>query len=277
MLCIILPQESVYKRKAEKQMSDVLYEKKGHTALITLNRADTLNALCSSFIASINEALDAAEADEDIYTVILTGSGRAFVAGADISEMYGKTEAEIMEWSALGSNLCMRVENFRLPVIAAVNGYALGGGLELALACDIRIASDNAKFGLPETSLGVICGSGGTQRLPRIVGDGTAREMIFTAKRISASEALDIKLVNRVVSGDCLLDDAVKLCRQIEKNGQLAVQAAKEAVNISGCSTISEGCLQERRLFSALFNTEDQKIGMGGFLAKEKNIKFKNR
>lgn len=258
-------------------MVDVLLKKTEHTALITLNRAATLNALCESFISEINDVLDQVEDDPETYTVIITGTGKSFVAGADIEEMYHKDENDIAVWAALACDLCLRLESMQLPVIAAVNGYALGGGLELAMACDIRIASENAKLGLPETSLGVICGSGGTQRLPAIVGEGIAKEMIYTAKVIDAEEALRIGLINRMTSADTLIDEALALCKAIEKNGQLAVRAAKDAINYSRSSDIKNGCLYERMVFSSLFNTEDQKIGMGGFLKKEKNIRFKNK
>ncbi|MBC8568752.1 enoyl-CoA hydratase/isomerase family protein [Mogibacterium sp. NSJ-24] len=258
-------------------MDNVIFEKKQHTALITINKPHTLNALCESLISQINTALDTAENDPEIYTVIITGSGKTFIAGADIKEMYRKNETEIAVWAALGSDLNMRLENMDLPVIAAINGYALGGGLELALACDIRIASENARMGLPETSLGVICGAGGTQRLPRTVGESIAKEMIFTAEIIDAQKALNIRLINKITSKENLLNEAISLCRAIEKNGQIAVKSAKEAVNISRNSSIQGGCLIERKIFSKLFSTDDQKIGMGGFLAKEKNIKFKNK
>lgn len=258
-------------------MSDVLLKKKGHTGIVVFNKECTLNAMCEDFISKINGALDAAEADSEIYTLIMTGSGRSFIAGADIDEMYHKDEDEIWSWASLACDLNMRIEQLKVPVIAAINGYALGGGLELALACDIRIASEKAKMGLPEVKLGVICGSGGTQRLPALVGAGIAKEMIFTAKVVDAAEALSIGLVNRVVPDDMLMDTALELCHTIEKNGQLAVRAAKEAINHSITASIREGCLFERKRFAPLFKTEDQKIGMGGFLSKEKNIKFKNR
>ena len=254
-------------------MSDIIFEKKSHTALITLNRPDAMNALNENFIRQINDALDAAEADPDIYTIVITGSGKAFVVGADIEEMVNQTSAEIMEWSALGSGLNLRLERLQLPVIAAINGYALGGGLELAMACDIRIASENAKLGLPEVKLGVICGAGGTQRLPKLVGEGVAKEMIFTGKPISAAEAQAIGLVNRVTVPEALLDTALALANAIESNGQLAVRAAKKAIS----SSMEAGCIREREIFSALFDTEDQKIGMRGFLKKEKSIVFKNK
>lgn len=258
-------------------MENVSYQKTDNTALITLNKADTLNALSKSLISEINAVLDRIEADCEIYTIIITGCGKAFIAGADIDEMYGKSRAEIWDWSALGSGLNLRLEKMPRPIIAAINGYALGGGLELAMACDIRIASRNAKLGLPETGLGVICGAGGTQRLPHIVGESIAKEMIFTGKTINAEEAYRIGLVNRVASPDALLDEAFALANAINKNGQLAVKAAKEAVGFSRNANIEDGCQFERQKFSALFETEDQKTGMGGFLRKEKNIVFQNR
>lgn len=261
-------------------MSDIILKKSGHTAVMTLNKTDTMNALCSSFIADINNVLDDIENEPDIYTLIITGTDKAFIAGADISEMVNMTSDEIMEWSGLGSGLNLRLENFPIPIIAAINGYALGGGLELAMACDIRFASEKAKLGLPETGLGVICGAGGTQRLPGLVGESTAREMIFTGRTINAAEALRIGLVSKVLPADELLPAAFALAEAIEKNGQLAVRAAKKAMNYrknSKNASIENGCLFERETFAALFETEDQKIGMGGFLRKEKNIKFKNR
>ncbi len=258
-------------------MSDVLYEKRGHTGLITFNKTADLNALNAAFIQEINDALDQVEQDEELYALIVTGTGKAFIAGADIEEMYEKDRAAIMEWSALGSGLNLRLETMKIPVIAAINGYALGGGLELALACDIRLASERAKLGLPETSLGVICGAGGTQRLPRIIGEGMAKELIFAAAVIDAERALNIGLVNRVVPAEDLMNAAFQLADTIGRNGPIAVGAAKKAIAFSSVSSIEEGCLFERDVFSQLFETEDQKIGMGGFLRKEKNITFKNR
>lgn len=258
-------------------MADVLYEKRGHTAIITFHKPADLNALSEDFLRKINEAVDLAEADEEVYTLILTGAGKAFIAGADIKEMYEKDQDSIMVWSSLGSGLNLRLENLELPVIAAINGYALGGGLELAMACDIRIASKKAKLGLPETSLGVICGAGGTQRLPRIVGEGAAKELIFTGKKIDAEEALRIGLVNQVTEPEDLMETALNLAKTIEKNGQIAVRTAKAAISFAADSPIEEGCLFEREIFSKLFETEDQKIGMGGFLRKEKDISFKNQ
>lgn len=273
-------------------MSDIILEKKGHTAILTLNKKETMNALCSSFLADINTALDDVEPDPEIYTLIITGTGKSFIAGADIDEMVDMTPNQILEWSGLGSGLNLRLEKMPIPVIAAINGYALGGGLELALACDIRIASENALLGLPEVKLGVICGAGGTQRLPEIVGESIAKEMIFTGRSVNAEEALKMGLVSKVTSSDKLLEEALELAICIENNGQLAVKSAKKAVNFGlgkaqgsaieipvceGLPSIEERCLFERETFAHLFDTEDQKIGMGGFLRKEKDIRFKNK
>ena len=170
-----------------------------------------------------------------------------------------------------------RLEKMSKPVIAAINGYALGGGRELAMACDIRYAGQRAKMGLTEAKLGVICGSGGTQRLSRIVGDSIAREMIYTGKTIDADEAMRIGLVNRVLPQDELMDAAIELAETICRNGQLAVRASKDCINYAQDHDIEAGCLFERKRFAELFTTEDQKIGMGGFLRKEKEIIFKNK
>lgn len=262
-------------------MSDVILEKKGHTAILTLNKVESMNALCASFIDEISYALDSVESDSDIYTLIITGTGKSFVSGADINEMIDMTSEEIMEWSGFGSGLNLRIESLPIPVIAAINGYALGGGLELALACDIRLAAKNAHMGLPEVKLGVICGAGGTQRLPKIIGESIAKEMIFTGRTITSDEAKSIGLVSKVCESEQLLDEAMKLALCIEKNGQQAVKAAKKSIDFGLAKgvtpSIEEACLFERKTFAPLFETEDQKIGMGGFLRKEKDIKFKNR
>lgn len=261
-------------------MGDVLLKKIGHTAIMTLNRTASMNALCEKFINDINDVLDEVEADNDIYTLIITGTGKSFVSGADIEEMIDMTPEEILEWSGLGSGLNLRIEHMEIPVIAAINGYALGGGLELALACDIRIASQSARMGLPEVKLGVICGAGGTQRLPEIVGESIAKEMIFTGKSITSDEALSIGLVSKVFPDEKLMDAALDIALSIEKNGQLAVKAAKKSINYGlgkGLPSVEEKCLFERETFAPLFDTEDQKIGMGSFLNKEKEITFRNR
>ena len=258
-------------------MSDVLYEKRNHTGILTFNRPSSLNALCESFMKEIRDALEKAEKDPELRALILTGCGKSFIAGADIKEMYAKDADSIFAWSALGSELNMKIETMKLPVIAAINGYALGGGLELALACDIRIDSENAKMGLPETSLGVICGAGGTQRLPRVIGESAAKELIYTARRIDAQEALRLGLVSRVVSAESLMEEALRLAESIGKNAPIAVRSAKEAIRFGRDASIEEGCLFEREAFRVLFETEDQKTGMGAFIRKEKNVVFRNK
>lgn len=258
-------------------MSNVLFEKKNNIGIITFNKAETLNSLSSDFVKEIEDAINTAEADEDVYVLILTGTGKSFIAGADVSEMYPMGPNEIFEFSAYATNLNLRLEKMSKPVIAAINGYALGGGLELAMACDIRYAGEKAKLGLTEAKLGVICGSGGTQRLCRIVGDSIAKEMIFTGKTVDAQEAMKIGLVNRVLPQEELMGAVMELANAICKNGQLAVRTSKDCINYAQNHDIEDGCLYERRRFSQLFDTEDQKIGMGGFLRKEKEIKFKNR
>ncbi len=258
-------------------MANVLFEKKNNIGIITFNKPETLNALSSDFVKEIEAVVKQAEEDEDVFVLLLTGTGKSFIAGADVSEMYPMGPDEIFEFSAYATDLNLRLEKMSKPVIAAINGYALGGGLELAMACDIRYASEKAKMGLTEAKLGVICGSGGTQRLCRIVGDSIAKEMIFTGKTIDVQEALRIGLVNRVLSQENLMDAAIELAEAICKNGQLAVRTSKDCINYAKDHSIEEGCLYERKRFSQLFVTEDQKIGMGGFLKKEKEIKFKNR
>ncbi len=258
-------------------MANVLFENRNHIGIITFNRPETLNALSSDFVQEIESVVKKAEADDDVYVLLLTGTGKSFIAGADVSEMYPMGPEEIFEFSAYATNLNLRLEKMSKPVIAAINGYALGGGLELAMACDIRYAGERAKMGLTEAKLGVICGSGGTQRLPKIVGDSIAREMIYTGKTIDAHEALQIGLVNKVLPQDELMDAALELAETICKNGQLAVRTSKDCVNYAQDHSTEEGCLYERKCFAELFDTEDQKIGMGGFLRKESNITFKNR
>lgn len=258
-------------------MSEVLLEKRGHTALITLNKPKTLNALCLSFMKDIEAAVDQVIQDPECYVLMITGTGKSFIAGADIDEMYHLEQNQVLSWAQAGSNLNLKLEQMSIPTIAVINGYALGGGLELAMSCDIRLASDRAKLGLPEVTLGVTCAAGGTQRLPRIVGEGIAKEMIFTGKIIDAPEALQIGLVQHIYPSDELLEEAFALAHQIEKNGQIAVCTSKQDIEFARHSTIEAGCHYEDEHFYPLFETEDQKIGMGGFLRKEKNIRFQNR
>ena len=239
--------------------------------LITINRPSKLNALNRATIKELHEAFDKAEDDEDVRVIILTGSGeKAFVAGADISEFADFNVKEGAKLAKKGQEILFDfVENLSTPVIAAVNGFALGGGLELAMACHFRIASDNAKMGLPEVSLGVIPGYGGTQRLPQLVGKGKAMEMIMTAGMITAEEALNFGLVNYVVTQDELLPLAEKIAGKITRNSPSAISAAIKAVNANFKDGVN-GFKIEIEEFGKCFGTEDFEEGTTAFLEKRK-------
>lgn len=196
-------------------MAFVEVTKKDHIAVVTMNRPEALNALNKAVFTDLEVALDDVEKDDEVYVVIITGAGRAFIAGADIGEMAPMNVAEGLAFSELGNRILMRVDMMEKPTIAAVNGFALGGGCEMALACDIRIASEKAKFGQPEVGLGIIPGFGGTQRMARIIGTGPAMELIYTADTIDAQRALEIGMVNHVVPADQLMDEAMKLAQKI--------------------------------------------------------------
>lgn len=236
-------------------------------ALVRINRPEALNALTTELLLELDTVIDAVEAS-DASVVILTGVGKAFVAGADIAEMKDLGPEAGRDFGALGSRIFRRLEQLRLPVIAAVNGYALGGGCELAMACDIRIASDKAKFGQPEVGLGIIPGFSGTQRLPRLVGVSKAKELIFTGDVLSAAEALTIGLVSRVVVPETLLPTCRELAARIRKNAPLAVRYAKAAIEGGLDSTVDTGMALERDLFGLCFATSDQKEGMAALLEK---------
>ena len=243
--------------------------------LIRLNRPEALNALNSQLLTELCAALDAAEADDDVRCVVLTGSERAFAAGADIKEMSDKSYAQMFAsnfFAAAGQ----RVERFRKPIIAAVSGYALGGGCELAMLCDFIIASATAKFGQPEINLGVMPGIGGTQRLPRAVGKAKAMDMMLTARMMDAVEAESAGLVSRVVPTDKLLEEALGAAAKIAAQSPLAVMMNKELVNAAFETTLATGVGMERRLFHSLFAFEDQKEGMAAFIDKRKP-EFKGR
>ena len=235
--------------------------------VITLNRPQALNALNDQLMDELGQALLAFDADAAIGCILVTGSEKAFAAGADISAMAGYSFAD-----AFGGDFITRnwetMRRVRKPVIAAVNGYALGGGCELAMMCDFIIAGDSAKFGQPEIKLGIIPGAGGTQRLPRAVGKAKAMDMALTARMMDAAEAERAGLVSRVVPADKLMDEALAAALVIASQPRLAVLAAKEAVNRAFEAPLSEGLLAERRLFHALFATADQKEGMAAFIAK---------
>jgi len=255
-------------------MSKVLLEKQGHIAILTLNNPSILNALNEQFMADIDNAISEVDKDKDIYVLIITGVGKAFIAGADISEMLPLTAPETLEWGKVGSDLNVKIENLRIPVIAALNGFTLGGGCELAMSCDIRIASENAKFGQPEVGLGITPGAGGTQRLPRIVGAAKAKELLFTGKIIDAQEAFSIGLVNTVVAHEALMSEVLSMANQIVVNAQIAVQQTKRAVNKGLETDLETGLAYELQAFSLCNATEDKKIGMGAFVNKQKEKHF---
>jgi enoyl-CoA hydratase len=254
---------------------NILVETRGAVGLITLNRPQALNALCDALIRELGAALDAFENDSAIGAIVLTGSDKAFAAGADIKEMAGKTfvECYIEDFITDGWE---RITTCRKPIVAAVAGFALGGGCEVAMMCDTILAAESAKFGQPEITLAIIPGSGGTQRLTRAVGKAKAMEMILSGRMIDAVEAERCGLVSRVVANDKLIDEAMKLADKIAAQSRPAVLAAKEAVNRAFESSLAEGVRFERRLFHALFSTEDQKEGMAAFVEKRKP-QFKHR
>ena len=243
--------------------------------IITLNRPKQLNALNGELMRELGQALKAFDADEAIGCMIVTGSEKAFAAGADIGAMASYSFADVYRDDYITRDW-ETIRTIRKPVIAAVSGFALGGGCELAMMCDFIIAADNAKFGQPEIKLGVIPGAGGTQRLPRAVGKSKAMDMALTARMMDAAEAERAGLVSRVVPLDKLMDEALGAALTISGFGRLAVMAAKECVNRSYEGTLSDGVMFERRLFHSLFATEDQKEGMDAFVNK-RAAAFKNR
>ncbi len=255
--------------------TNILVETRGPVGLITLNRPQALNALCDALIRELGSALDAFEADDAIGAVVITGSAKAFAAGADIKEMASRSFADVYLKDFITDGW-ERITTCRKPIVAAVAGFALGGGCEVAMMCDTIIAADTAKFGQPEITLGVIPGSGGTQRLTRFVGKAKAMDMVLTGRMMDAAEAERSGLVSRVVTADQLIEEAVKVASKIAEMSRPSVLAAKEAVNRAFETTLAEGVRFERRLFHALFATEDQKEGMAAFVEKRKP-RFKNR
>jgi enoyl-CoA hydratase len=254
-------------------MSDqpVLMEKDGAAAVITISRPEALNALNSATLKALKDVVAQVRNDRDIRYVIVTGSGeKAFVAGADIKEMLDLNPIQTREFMLLGQSAFNDLEDLPQPVIAAVNGFALGGGSELAMACDIIVASEKAKFGLPEVTLGIHPGFGGTQRLPRLVGKAVAKELIFTGKMIGAQEAKDIGLVNSVVPPDQLMDAVRELGQKIAGNGPVAVQLAKSAVNRGTETDLGTGLAYEADTISLAFSTKDAREGMSAFIEKRK-------
>ena len=256
-------------------MDFILYEVKDAVATITINRPKALNALNSQVLDELNATLDAVNLDET-RALVLTGAGeKSFVAGADIGEMSTLTKAEGEAFGKKGNDVFRKLETFDIPVIAAVNGFALGGGCEISMSCDIRLCSENAIFGQPEVGLGITPGFGGTQRLARLVGPGMAKQMIYTARNIKADEAYRIGLVNAVYPQEELLDAAKKLAATITKQAPIAVRACKKAINDGLDASMDDAIVIEEKLFGSCFETEDQKAGMGNFLEKDKEKKLK--
>ena len=258
-------------------MSFVKYEQKDQVAVLTIDRPEALNALNTQVLCDLDEAIAKVEQADDVRVVILTGAGRSFVAGADIGEMKGFSAIDGKKFGVHGGSIFLRLENLSKPVIAAVNGFALGGGCELAMACDIRLASEKAKFGQPETGLGITPGFGGTQRLPRIVGVSKAMELILTAKTIRAEEAKAIGLVSEVYPAEELMDKAMELAQAICANAPIAVAESKRCIRMGMQTDISTGAAFEAEPFGVTCGTEDKNEGMGAFLEKRKEKHFQNR
>jgi len=253
---------------------NIIAETRGNVALITLNRPSALNALNSELVGELNKAIDGYETNDDVACIVITGSDKAFAAGADIKEMVNKTYMEAYREGFLDS--WDRVARCRKPVIAAVAGYALGGGCELAMMCDFIIAADNAKFGQPEIQIGVMPGAGGSQRLTRFVGKSKAMDMCLTGRMMDAQEAERSGLVSRIIEADDLIEETMKIAEKIAEFSATAVMMTKESVNRSYETTLAEGVRFERRLFHSLFGTDDQREGMEAFIEK-RSANFKGR
>ena len=258
-------------------MSYITFEQQGAVAVLTVNRPEALNALNSQVLADLDAAIDQIEANPELRAVILTGAGRSFVAGADIGEMKNFSAVDGKKFGVRGGSIFLRLENLSIPVIAAINGFALGGGCELAMACDIRIASEKAKFGQPEVGLGITPGFGGTQRLPRIVGISKAMELILTGKTIGAAEAKEIGLVSAVYPPEALLDEAMALANAIAANAPIAVAESKRCIRMGMQTDIATGSAFEAEAFGVTCGTEDKNEGMGAFLEKRAEKQFTNK
>jgi len=249
---------------------NIIVEKEENVVIITISREKAMNALNAETIAELQDFFDTAAADKGIGCIVITGAGKAFVAGADISELArcdSKSGEETME---IGQHLMHTIETFHRPVIAAVNGFALGGGCELAMACDIRLASEKAKFGQPEVNLGIIPGYGGTQRLARLVGRGKAKQLIFSGGMIDGAEAHRIGLADEVYPVDEMMDKAKDMAKSIASKAPLAVSAAKECINRGLDIDLAAGCDLEKATFGEVIGTADAKEGMGAFMEKRK-------
>ncbi|MBR1441660.1 MAG: enoyl-CoA hydratase/isomerase family protein [Lachnospiraceae bacterium] len=257
-------------------MGFVNYEVKGAVGVVTINRPEALNALNSAVLDDLKTVIEGVDVNE-IRCLILTGAGeKSFVAGADIGEMSSLTKAEGEAFGKKGNDIFRQIETLPIPVIAAVNGFALGGGCEIAMSCDFRICSDNAVFGQPEVGLGITPGFGGTQRLARLVGPGMAKQMIYTARNIKADEAFRIGLVNQVVPQEELMPVVEKIANGIAMNAPIAVRNCKKAINDGLEAGMEEAIVIEEKLFGGCFETHDQMEGMSAFLEKRKEKNFTN-
>lgn len=242
--------------------------KEDGVAVLTIDRPEALNAMNVDMLAELRETIEQAEGDDDILVLVVTGTGKAFIAGADIAHMKDFSSRQAKEWSEYGQDTVGMLEKMKKPVIAAVNGYALGGGTELAMACDIRVASDKAVFGQPEVKLGMIAGFGGTQRLPRLVGPGKAKEMLFTGDHYDAQAAYEMGLVNKVVPADELMDYCLDMAKRIASCGKLAVRLSKEAVDHGQEMDLEKALHLESSLYAVVFSTDEPCEGCGAFLEK---------
>ena len=249
-------------------MGFVKVEQEGHIGILTIDRQEALNALNSQVLSDLDAAIDEVAANDDIYVVILTGAGRSFVAGADIGEMKGFSSIDGKRFGVHGGGVFLKLENMPKPVIAAVNGFALGGGCELSMACDIRLASEKAKFGQPEVGLGITPGFGGTQRMPRICGTSNAMMMILTAKTIKAEEAKAMGLVSEVYPAEELMDKAMELAETIASKAQIAVRESKRCIRRGMQTDIHTGTAYEAEAFGVCCATEDQEGAMKAFMGK---------
>ena len=255
----------------------VNYTVEENFGIITINREKALNALNSDVLKEISEVLDSVN-QEEVRALIVTGAGeKSFVAGADIAQMRELSKEKGQEFGNLGNDVFLKLENFPIPTIAAVNGFALGGGCELSLACDIRIASENALFGQPETGLGITPGFGGTQRLPRVIGMGRAKQLIYTCDKIDAMEAYRVGLVSAVYPLEELMNEAKKMAKKIARNAPIAVRASKKAINEGMQTDISSAVKIESKCFGSCFETQDQKNGMTAFLEKRRPEPYINK
>ncbi|MEE0772083.1 MAG: enoyl-CoA hydratase-related protein [Anaerovoracaceae bacterium] len=259
-----------------KEYKNILFEVKEGIGYVTMNRPKAMNALNTEVVAELDDLFTDIEADDEVKAVIVTGAGRAFVGGADIAYMGALDGLKGREFVMQGQAMMDRVENLSKPVIAAINGFALGGGNELAMACDIRIASEAAKFGQPEVNLGIIPGYGGTQRLPRLVGKGVAKKLVLTAEIIDAQEALKIGLVDEVVAAEELMEKAEAMAKTIMAKAPIAVKMAIAAINNGMNTDLRTGIQFEAEAFQTSFNSEDRVEGMAAFLEK-RTAEFKNR